>query len=170
MRSEQQARVPRPVLISRTRIILNRPRRAILPAIALQPDLMNPLQRAVPSSPRMIAESAVTYTSGYKSRKARRSPERWSGGRSLCYPQPPRIGPIEPAPQVGPWRREPREEPISRMLSAPSRPQSDHRRHKDSRRCEDRLKQVHGMTREQQEALIEEARAARLKEQRPARE
>jgi hypothetical protein len=50
---------------------------------------------------------------------------------------------------------------MSRMLSAPSSPQSKHRRHKHTKWREDRLRQVHGMTREQQEALIAESRAAR---------
>jgi hypothetical protein len=54
---------------------------------------------------------------------------------------------------------------MSRMLSAPSSPHSEHRRHKHIKWREDRLRQVHGMTREQQEALIKEARAARTEEQ-----
>jgi hypothetical protein len=59
---------------------------------------------------------------------------------------------------------------MSRMLSAPSHPHSQHRRHKHTRWREDRLRQVHGMTREQQEALIKEARAARTEAQQKERE
>jgi hypothetical protein len=59
---------------------------------------------------------------------------------------------------------------MSRMLSAPSSPHSEHRRHKHTKWRERRPKQVHGMTREQQEALIKEARAARTKEQQKEHE
>ena len=59
---------------------------------------------------------------------------------------------------------------MSRMLLAPFSPQSKHRRHKHSKWREDRLRQVHGMTREQQEALIADARAARTEEQQKERE
>ena len=59
---------------------------------------------------------------------------------------------------------------MSRMLSAPSSPQAKHHRHKHTKWREDRLRQVHGMTREQQEALIKEARAARTEEQQKERE
>jgi hypothetical protein len=59
---------------------------------------------------------------------------------------------------------------MSRMLSAPSSPHSRHRQHKHTKWRKDRPRQVHGMTREQQEALIEEARAARTKEQQKERE
>ena len=54
---------------------------------------------------------------------------------------------------------------MSRMLSAPSSPAPPHRRPEDAKRRDDRLRHIHRMTREQQEALIEEARAARLREQ-----
>jgi hypothetical protein len=57
------------------------------------------------------------------------------------------------------------EESMSRMRSAPSSPDPDHRRHQSTRQREDQPRQVSGMSREQQRALIEEARAARTKEQ-----
>jgi hypothetical protein len=60
---------------------------------------------------------------------------------------------------------------MSRMLSAPSSPHAEHRRHKQNWVREGRLRQIHRMTREQQEALVEEARAARLRgQQRPEHE
>ena len=59
---------------------------------------------------------------------------------------------------------------MSRMLSAPSSPHSKHRRHKPTKWREGRLRQVHGMTREQQDALVKEARAARTEEQQKERE
>ena len=54
---------------------------------------------------------------------------------------------------------------MSRMPPAPSSPHSERRWHKHTKWREDRLGQVHGMTREQQEELIKEARAARTEEQ-----
>jgi hypothetical protein len=56
------------------------------------------------------------------------------------------------------------------MLSAPSSPHPEHRQHKHTKWREHRLRQVHGMTREQQEALIKEARAARTEAQQKERE
>jgi len=44
--------------------------------------------------------------------------------------------------------------------------QARHHQSEDTKRREDRLRQVHGMTREQQEALIAEARAARQPQQK----
>ena len=60
---------------------------------------------------------------------------------------------------------------MSRLLSAPSSPDPEDRRHKNTKQREDQPRQVPGMTGDQQRALIEEARAARTKEQhRPKRD
>ena len=60
---------------------------------------------------------------------------------------------------------------MSRMLSAPSSSDPECRQPKDTKHRKLRLRQVHQMTREQQEALVEEARAARLPDQqRPERQ
>ena len=78
-----------------------------------------------------------------------------------------RLCSIEPAPEVhhdDPDDVYREEDPMSRMLSALSSPHSKHRRNKHTKWREGRPRQVHGMTREQQEALIKEARAARLRE------
>jgi hypothetical protein len=54
---------------------------------------------------------------------------------------------------------------MSGLLSVPSFPHPEHRRPKERMRRKDRLRQIHETTREQQQALIEEARAARFREQ-----